>query len=457
VIVSARPAPATTTPPRSAVVWLVAGIAALAVLAAAGASLIAFWPGLLDVHAIDEWGQMLAPRLSPYHPPVHTVALWVLHRLWPSPAGAAVVQAAALALLVFAIARACLAAGAPIPLGLATAVAFAATPAVGLASIALWHEVPYAIALLGLVLVCWHAAVTRGAALRRPLTLAGLAIALAAIALAHQQGAIVAAILGVWIVVAAGRGRWPYALAAAIVSLTMVAAGNALPRKLLRLEPTPDLFRARTPLHQVAALVASGVALDPADRALFVSIATPETWTRLYDCRSVLPLMPGLDQPALLGHVPAFRAAWRHSAASHPLVTLGHIQCVGGFAWNPLAAPLTFVPLAIADNSFGLATTPRSAPVHRAYTALIRVTTGHALARALFWGPALHFWIVVICALIAGRRLGHWGWWPFLPAIVHTLAIVPLIASADYRVQFPVVPIGLLSPLLLASLLRTKP
>ena len=451
------PAPATTTRPGPGAAWLVAAIAALGVLAAAAASLSAFWPGLLDIDAIDEWGQMLAPRLSPYHPPVHTVALWVLHRLWPSPAGVAFVQAAALALLVFAIARACLAAGAPIALGLATAAAFAVTPAIGLASIALWKEVPYATALLALVLVCWHVAATRGAALRQPLTGAGLAIALAAIALAHQQGVIVAAILGVWIVVVAGRGRWPYALAAVIVSLMMVTAGQALPRKLLRLEPPPDLLRYRTPLHQVAALMASGAALDPADRTLFASIATPDTWTRLYDCRSVLPLMPGLDQPALLVQVPAFRAAWLRSATTHPLVTLGHVQCVGGFAWNPLAAPTSIVPLAIPDNAFGLTTAPRSAPLHRLSTSLIPWTTSHAIARALLWGPALHLWAVVICAVIAGRRLGRWGWLPFLPAIVHTVVVVPLLASADYRVQFPVVPIGLLSPLLLAGLLRARP
>jgi hypothetical protein len=74
----------------------------------------------------------------------------------------------------------------------------------------------------------------------------------------------------------------------------------------------------------------------------------------------------------------------------------------------------------------------------------------------LIWGPALHLYVVIVCALIALRRAGVVGALAFTPALLHTAVLIVAIPSAEYRLQYPVVVIGTLAPALLSAILAAR-
>jgi hypothetical protein len=435
---------------------VVAAAIGLAIAAMGLVALAAFWPGILSEDSLDQWSQLLAFRFSAYHPPVHTLTYWVITRAWLSPAAVAVAQTLALSVVIWAVARACLRAGAPLTLALATGVALLITPAVSVLAVTLWKDALYSVCLLWLSLVCWHVAATRGDALQRPAILIALALSLAGVGLYRHNGLPVAAATGLWLLAAGPAGRRVRIAATLGGAAVLVAAGLTLPARLLTIEPVHPMLRHQAPLHQTAALIDAGVYLPPADLETFTALMPRDTWRANYDCRNAGPLLWHLNYAAFVEREAAFEAAWLRAVLHHPRVVAAHVGCVSGFIWNPWAQPHAFISMGIAANKLGLTTAPLVPQWNGRFWQVYLHTLPQPILRAVLWGPVLHLAIVVACAAAGWWRLGHRAVLPFVPAILHTLVLIPVIPSSEYRLQFPVVLIGLVSPLLLAGLLAAS-
>ncbi|MEO5823867.1 MAG: hypothetical protein ABIT71_25455 [Vicinamibacteraceae bacterium] len=430
---------------------------AMAVLVVGAASLAGFWPGILSDDSLDQWSQLLTLKITAYHPPVHTLTYWLITRLWLTPAAVAIAQIAVLAGLMFALARACVAAGAPVVVALLTAAALAATPAVGLMSVTLWKDVPYALGMLGLSYVGWRIAQTRGEALASPGTVIGLIVALSSVALYRHNGLPVAAATALWIVALAAGRRRGVALAASAAATALIVAGLTLPPWLLHTGRVHPVLRQQSAIHQVAAVVAGGGDLRPADSAVVASLQPLDQWRADYDCRNVVPTLWRMPAALFDQQQEAFRTAWLHAIVDHPMIVARHVRCVSGFIWDPRLAPHAFVSMGIpATNKVGLVTAPLSPFANGVYWRIYTTTQVPPIVRNLVWGPVLHLVLVLACAGIGWWRLGRRALLPFLPAILHTLVLIPVIPSAEYRLQYPVVLIGLVAPLLLAGLLGAR-
>ena len=123
-------------------------------------SLLAFWPGMMSSDSVDQWGQMLSGQYNDVHPAAHTLTIWLVTRVWLSPAAYALAQIGALA-FTFALAMRELAlAGVSRRVQMALTALFALSPVNNVMVITLWKDIPYAIALLGLfwmLLRVWRA------------------------------------------------------------------------------------------------------------------------------------------------------------------------------------------------------------------------------------------------------------------------------------------------------------
>ncbi len=54
--------------------------------------LLAFWPGIMSQDSVDQWHQLLQGRYEDAHPAFHTLTVWLITRVWLSPAAVALVQ-----------------------------------------------------------------------------------------------------------------------------------------------------------------------------------------------------------------------------------------------------------------------------------------------------------------------------------------------------------------------------
>jgi hypothetical protein len=67
--------------------------------------LLAFWPGIMTEDSIDQWTQAQRGVFRDEHPAVHTLLIWLITRLWNSPAAVALLQIVLVASLLALIGR----------------------------------------------------------------------------------------------------------------------------------------------------------------------------------------------------------------------------------------------------------------------------------------------------------------------------------------------------------------
>jgi hypothetical protein len=421
-----------------------------------GLYLVAFWPGILSVDSLDQWAQLRLLRITPYHPPAHTLTNWLITRLWLSPAAVALAQIAAMTLALCAVLWQCARRGAPAWLRWLTALWLAIVPANGFLTITLWKDIPYAIAHVLVAALSLRLADPEDDALRRPAFLAALVATLTAMAVYRHNGLPVAAAFLVYLLIVVARRERPRVLAVAALTAVGIVTIQQTITVLFHPGPIPAALRYQTPIHQVAAVVASDEPIDPGDEALIARLMPLQEWKSRYRCTGMVPLITpgGLDYAALDREEAAFLRLWGRWLMAHPAIVAKHQACVTGMLWRP-GAPLVFAETAAPlpyGAELGVETRPLSATLHAWLLSVYRFSLRRS-PQAIFWGPAVHWWVVCVCALAVGlRRRSGRALLPFLPAIAHTLVLMLLLPSSEFRLQYPVYLIGILSPLMTAAL-----
>lgn len=111
-------------------------------------TLLVFFPGLMSSDSLDQWDQMLRGKYNDVHPAFHTLTMWLITRVWLSPAAVALAQIGALALVCGLTVRELALLGVSRWVQVVLIVLFALSPVNNLMVITLWKDIPYAIALL---------------------------------------------------------------------------------------------------------------------------------------------------------------------------------------------------------------------------------------------------------------------------------------------------------------------
>jgi len=124
--------------------------------------LLAYWPGMMSADSLNQWGQALSGHFTDHHPASHTFFLWLLARIYPSPALVALVQILALGLLAGYILGFFETQGAPRPILWLASLVFALSPVNGTMVNTLWKDILYSTALLGFTFLAYRVGVTRG-------------------------------------------------------------------------------------------------------------------------------------------------------------------------------------------------------------------------------------------------------------------------------------------------------
>jgi len=154
--------------------------------------LFAFWPGSMSPDSLDQWGQVLAgvTHLKDWHPASHTLTIWLLTRVWMSPAIVVIAQI----VMLGGVAGWCLAVlqkwGVPRYILWITAIIFASSLVNGLLVITLWKDVIYSTSLLALTIIIFQLVMSRGQWLNRTASYLLLAIVLFCVVIYRHNGVI---------------------------------------------------------------------------------------------------------------------------------------------------------------------------------------------------------------------------------------------------------------------------
>jgi hypothetical protein len=83
--------------PQKQSYWLLYSLPMIAVW---GGYLLTFWPGIMSNDSSAQWSQLITGQFNDTHPVFHTLTMWLITRLWLSPAIVAIFQILALSFTV---------------------------------------------------------------------------------------------------------------------------------------------------------------------------------------------------------------------------------------------------------------------------------------------------------------------------------------------------------------------
>ncbi|MGB9754843.1 DUF6020 family protein [Roseiflexus castenholzii] len=409
----------------------------------------------MSYDSVDQWGQLLRGKYNDVHPAFHTWTMWLITRVWLSPAAVALAQIGALALVCGLTVRELALLGVSRWVQVVLTVLFALSPVNNLMVITLWKDIPYAIALLcvfWMLLRVWR---TDGVWLRAWPALVAIGAALAALALYRHNGAPTALlILPAWLLV--GRQvRWRQVVVIGGVAVALVLLVKVGLYRALDVTPAPPWFVRQAQIHQMAAFATQSERLDPGDRALLERLLPLDQWRTRYWCYSVFPLLygnPPPDRGFFDTHVGEFAALWQRLALRDPATLARHQWCLTTLIWRVTQSAEAYLYtwergfIVREARQLGLAPASIVPSVRDGWV----VPWLERLERPewvwLVWRPALYLYLALFCAAVAMIRHRSWRLAGLaLPVVAQSLIWMLLLTVQDFRFQYPVYIIGLLA------------
>jgi hypothetical protein len=457
-----KPRAAATRPGRLSWLWPVLPGVAVWVFA-----LLAFWPGLMSPDSLDQWWELRKAEFHDAHPAIHTMLMWLVTRVWMSPAAIALAQIVALAgVLGWGLSR-LRTLGMPFWLVWATAAAFALSPVNYRMVITLWKDIPFSIAMLALVVLLVQIIVTDGQWLRRRMSwlVLGLVVALASLMRHNGIPAAFGALLP--LPVFYRRHWWRVGLALATAGACVLLVRGPL-YNVVGVKGVVGLSKYRraalesvsgSTIAHLAAHVAYSTPLEADERALLERIAPLSKWRQYYDPLRRDRLRALTRNPADPEYVKSHRdeisELCERLGRRNPRAVLRHYYWRTSFVWRIAHRHNSYYSralgnryegeiLTICSNKQGLEPQP-IVPAWREWLGNLSTRLDSQRWFWLTWRPALYLWSFVAGVVVAALRARRWSYLMLLvPVGIHSFFVAWLAPSQDFRYQYPVYLTGLL-------------
>lgn len=419
-----------------------------------GATLLIFWPGLMSLDSGDQWGQMLRGRYEDAHPAFHTLVTWLITRIWLSPGMVELAQIAALAVVFALTLRELAQVGVARWAQVGIVALFALSPVSNMMVITLWKDIPCAITLLALFWMLLRVWRTEGAWLRSWRGMGLMALGLALLSLFRHNGPAVALLIVSALPMVDRMVRVKQVVVIAEMALGLVVMVRGVLYPALDVQPVPPWMARQAQIHQLGAYEAHAASLDAAEQALLERLLPLDEWRRRYVCYSVVPLLygdPGMDKGFFDAHVDAFTDLWLRLAVRDPMTLARHQQCITSLVWRitqPADGYLATWQGDLIDNyarNLGIAPSSPVPEVRDRLMSWLR-SLEHPSVIWLVWRPATYLYLALCCIGIASirrRSLRMMGL--ALPVVAQSLVWMFVIIVQDFRFQYPVYLIALVS------------
>jgi hypothetical protein len=407
--------------------------------------LLAFWPGFMSNDSVDQWGQMTTGQLVNWHPVAHTLTIWLITRLWYSPAAVALLQIVVLGgVLGWGIAT-LREFGAPPWLAWLTTFLLAVSPANGALSITLWKDVLFSAAVVALTIILFKIVATQGGWLDQRASWLFMGIGLLFISLYRQNGLFVA-LLSLLLIAAPFRIYWRTFIKAACLFMIIFSFFSGPALRAFNI-PSTDHERYQIVMaNLLAGHMSAGTYFSPQDQAVLKPAFPGDAWP--YNCSRNRYLITGIDRDYLTTHTRQIFDITLRATLRAPDVTLQHFACQGDFVYRiPQTRRNEMKYSGIAGNSFGLWTASLLPVLYRPLEEMISNLTGTEYRDKIWFVWRMPFWMYLCafgCVLFCIRNR---TWRPLLVLIPGLLTVLPFIILSNgqiFRYVYSMYLIGIL-------------
>jgi hypothetical protein len=305
----------------------------LPMVAVWGISLLTFFPGMMSTDSNDQWGQILSGHFNDAHPVFHTLSMWLVTRLWLSPAAVVIAQIIFLSLTVAWGIRLLDEHGFPPWASWLLVAIFALAPLNANMVIVQWKDIPYSTSLFLFSLMALKIVLTNGAWLEKRLTWIWLGVVCLCVTSFRHNGLPIP--LATLLLLLVFYRKWWKPLLGAFVLMTVLYAVIHGPLySALRVGQRPLGFIQDVMLHHISAHINTGQPLSLSEQALADTILPREMWK--YDSCTTLSIMftPGYSKLTTAAQGPAIQKLFIDLALKEPLVELRHLGTVSSIVWR---------------------------------------------------------------------------------------------------------------------------
>ena len=415
-----------------------------------------FYPGLISWDFYVQWHEMAGKiPFSDWHPVFHTLCMWVLTKIWFSPAIISISQIVFFALAVGMAVASLIKYKVPLAIVIVVALFFVFFPLHGFYSVSLWKDIGYSIAYLWATVLLMNIVASKGKFFDKKHNVILFFIALCCLANMRHNGILLSFGVLFVLLLFGDRSVRKISLITSLCLLCFMVVLKGPVFSYLDVNTRDKrVLKAHLPIQHIGQILHDNVELSKEETALLSQILPLDYWKKAYNARSCMPLIFGKNREGkhLLNgeflkdeqNYKAFVKTWASLALRHPDSIIKYYMKSTELLWQVKVSYRIFV---IADEDLteqdllnGYKKSPylreRVGSVGKKLINLIKYReNGWFLHRG-----ALYFWLSLLSIIILLIRFRDTGVLIIAtPFVFQSLSIALFPLSQNTRFVYPII------------------
>ncbi len=426
--------------------------------------LIAYWPGIMTNDSNDQWNQVFTGNFNDWHPAFHTINLWLLTRVWASPAIVVFAQITVTSLVIAWGIIELRKNGASTWAGRATVILFCLLPVYPQMTITLLKDVAYSVSILALSILALKIVFSQGTWLTTKSAWAKLGIVSALVALYRHNGPPVAfgflLIAGIYY-----RSYWKPLLKGLILGVALFVLVTGPIYEYFKVVKAKEDMIKDVAFFGVAAHVVNDPTIRLDKNNHYLTKIMPLKGWRLYDCHSATFLIYSswYHTPLFDQYKDRLPNSYIELTKENPSVTLDHILCITSYLWRIKGETgkyyvSTLIYQGVTKEhqeqiiriygynlQYFSATIPHTTIpkvhdfINSATASIYNRTSG------MLWRPALFLYLMLFAIIIYSIKVRSFAMSLLaVPSLIQTGIMFVLSLNSELRYQYPIFLVGLL-------------
>ncbi len=421
--------------------------------------LLAFWPAMMSADSINNWQQAQTWKFYNDHPLVYELLIWLVTRVWNSPALFNTVQILCFSLLVGWGLGELRKRGLPAWVAWATAFVFAFSPVNGAMSVTIWKDIPYSLLVFALSLLILMISRDPQGYLEKKSSWLVLGVVAVFVGQLRYNGIVIAPLVFILLGLVY-RAYWKVFARSLALFIVVGWVVNVPLNALLHVGRT-SIVSGSLPLHHIAAHIYYRSDMSPQDIELVEQIMPLKDWR--YYCYAVNSVMfnPIINKQFVMEHEKDLFLTSLRLFLKNPTVDIKHTACSSSLVYKVLLPREGYIYGAalywdengathyLLNNNIGLKEASLLPGLH---FWLMRLLDGSLTGNLswMIWRPAVYLYFFLFVGCVRMLRAGSWKAGLYMvPGIIQSSTLFLVNIAQDFRYQYAIYLLGLFSLALL--------
>lgn|GEM_PF-6228614 len=384
---------------------------------------LSYYPANMSFDSLSQWAQIQSNVFEDWHPVMHTFLLWMIAKIWNSPAAFAISQLTAMSIVIGFLSYRLRNYGTPVLFAILTVGYFSLSPVHGMMSITVWKDIPFALVMTLLTYVLFVIYKSNGNWLASNKNVVLLIIILLLVSGLRHNGILpyFGTVLGLFLFYYRIYKRL---FIVSIVSLILVLGMKGPIYEALDVKTTPPQLAFSFYLHQVGSMVHEGIPLRDEEIAVLDPILPIEKWGgptyHKYSANYII-FDPEFSSSAFTDLKFDFIKLWFSLALKHPKLAFtdwANMTSIVRVVKQPQDGYTYTMQRGVLENNQGLQTSSYLPSVKNVIDRAVTFTEIH---KEWFWRPAFFLLLTIIFGVLFMFRERNWR---------ATVILIPVLMEA---------------------------